>query len=102
MRTHTPSLGVTRRDFLRRIGAAAAGITLASETPARANPLGMPIGFQGYDARFLLTKDWDQGWLELRNMGFQSVDLVSFKGYGYEHSPLADFPAKKIRDKLSS
>ena len=62
----------------------------------------MPIGFQGYDARFLLTKDWDQGWLELRNMGFQSVDLVSFKGYGYEHSPLADFPAKKIRDKLNS
>ena len=73
-----------------------------STFPARANPLGMPIGFQGYDARFLLTKDWDQGWLELRNMGFQSVDLVSFKGYGYEHSPLADFPAKKIRDKLNS
>jgi sugar phosphate isomerase/epimerase len=95
---------VSRREFLRFIGATAAGVTLASRMTfsARANPLGMPIGFQGYDARFLLIEDWDQGWLELRNMGYQSVDLVSFKGYGYEHSALADFSAKKIRDKLSS
>src|ERR1700724_2584398 len=102
MRNRTPSQYVTRREFLRRIGATAAGVTLASQAtfPASANPLGMPIGFQGYDARFLLVKDWDQGWLELRNMGFQSVDLVSFKGYGDEHSPLADFPAKKIRVKM--
>src|SRR3984957_7229400 len=93
------NIRVNRRDFLRGMGA-----TLACQTamPAKANPLHMPIGFQGYDARFLLIKDWDQGWLELRNMGFQSVDLVSFKGYGFEHSPLADFPAKKIRDKLNS
>jgi sugar phosphate isomerase/epimerase len=104
MRDHSSAQYVTRREFLRRSGAAVAGVALASQStsPARANPLGMPIGFQGYDARFLLTEDWDQGWLELRNMGFQSVDLVSFKGYGYEHSPLADFPAKKIRDKLNS
>ncbi len=62
----------------------------------------MPIGFQGYDARFLLIKDWDQGWREMRDMGYQSVDLVSFKGYGYENSPLANLSAKEIRQKLVS
>ena len=62
----------------------------------------MPIGFQGYDARFLLIKDWDQGWATMRNIGFQSVDLVSFKGYGYEKSALADMPATQIRQKLDS
>jgi hypothetical protein len=38
---------VSRREFLRRIGATTA-VTLASQTtfPANANPLGMPIGFQ--------------------------------------------------------
>jgi sugar phosphate isomerase/epimerase len=70
--------------------------------PAEADPLGMPIGFQGYDARGLLLEDWDRGWLEMRNMGYQSVDLVSFKGYGYQNSPLAHLPAKTIRQKLDS
>jgi hypothetical protein len=50
----------------------------------------MPIGFQGYDARLLLIKNWDEGWLETRNMGYQFVDLVSFKDYGYQNSPLAN------------
>jgi sugar phosphate isomerase/epimerase len=95
---------VSRREFLRRIGITAAGVAFAGQpaVPASANPLGMPIGFQGYDARFLLIKDWDQGWATMRNIGFQSVDLVSFKGYGYEKSPLADMPAKQIREKLDS
>jgi sugar phosphate isomerase/epimerase len=86
------------------MGMTAAGLAVAgpSAWTAFANPLGMPIGFQGYDARFLLTKDWDGGWAEMRGIGFQSVDLVSFKGYGYEKSPLADMPAKQIRQKLQS
>ena len=67
-----------------------------------ANPLGLPIGFQGYDARFLLMKDWEGGWRELKNIGFQSVDLVSFKGYGYEKSDLANFSAQRIRRTLQS
>jgi hypothetical protein len=62
----------------------------------------MPIGFQGYNARFLLIRNWDQGWAEMRAIGFQSVDLVSFKGYGYEKSPLADMPARQIRQSLES
>ncbi len=86
------------------MGTIAAGSALLCHEirQAEANPLGMPIGFQGYDARFLLIKNWDQGWLEMRNMGFQSVDLVSFKGYGYQGSPLENLSAKDIRQKLDS
>jgi sugar phosphate isomerase/epimerase len=95
---------MTRREVLRRMGMTVAGFAIAGQSAltASADPLGMPIGFQGYDARFLLTTDWDGGWAEMRSLGFQSVDLVSFKGYGYEKSPLADMPARQIRQKLES
>jgi sugar phosphate isomerase/epimerase len=95
---------VTRREFLRSIGKGAAGAVLGCQTAvhANANALGMPIGFQGYDARFLLIKNWTEGWHEMRNMGYQSVDLVSFKGYGYENSPLANLSAKEIRKELDT
>jgi sugar phosphate isomerase/epimerase len=97
-------LVASRREFLHRIGMSAAGAVLVCHTAvqADANPLGMPIGFQGYDARFLLIKNWDEGWLEMRNMGYQSVDLVSFKGYGYQNSPLGGLSAKAIRSKLDA
>jgi sugar phosphate isomerase/epimerase len=62
----------------------------------------MPIGFQGYDVRFLLIKNWDEGWREMRNMGYQSVDLVSFKGHGYQNSPLANLTADEIRSELDN
>jgi sugar phosphate isomerase/epimerase len=95
---------ISRREFLYTVGATVAGATLACRTtmPANADPLGMPIGFQGYDARFLLMKDWDQGWRQMREIGFQSVDLVSFKGYGYEKSALANLSGQEIRRKLDS
>jgi sugar phosphate isomerase/epimerase len=64
--------------------------------------MGWPLGFQGYDIRFLIIKDWDNGWTTMRNMGYQSVDMVSFKGYGYENSPLASMPAKQIAEKLDA
>jgi sugar phosphate isomerase/epimerase len=95
------SLMRSRRDFLQMTAAAGAGAFLAAPF-AEADPLGMPIGFQGYDARFVLIKDWDQGWATMRGMGFTAVDLVSFKGYGYEKSPLADVPAQQIRKKLDA
>jgi sugar phosphate isomerase/epimerase len=94
----------SRRRFLAQIGSTIGGGALLHVLgPAlRANPLGFPIGFQGYDARFLLMKDWSGGWKQLRAMGFQSVDLVSFKGYGYEKSPLANMPAGEIRRGIQS
>jgi sugar phosphate isomerase/epimerase len=95
---------ISRREFLwdTMTAAVAAAWFAGSALPAKADPFGWPIGFQGYDARFLLIDNWDDGWEEMRKIGFQSVDLVSFKGYGYEHSPLAKFPAKQIREKLDS
>jgi sugar phosphate isomerase/epimerase len=87
---------ISRRCFL--LQALAAGIA----TRALAAPLGMPIGFQGYDARLLVIKDWDLGWQTMRDMGYQSVDLVSVRGYGFEKSTVADKTAKEIRTKLES
>jgi len=92
-------MAISRRCLLQQ--ALAAGIA-AGARKAFADPLGMPIGFQGYDARFLLIKDWDFGWQTMRDMGYQSVDLVSVRGYGFEKSSVADKTAKEIRTKLES
>lgn len=94
---------MSRRRFLSRAASVAAAPSLLSiASSPKANPLGLPIGFQGYDARFLLMKNWHDGWKTLRDIGFQSVDLVSFKGYGYEHSALANMPARQIKETLDS
>jgi sugar phosphate isomerase/epimerase len=82
------------------MGATAAAY--GTNTLAYANPLEMPIGFQGYDVRFLISKQWDHGWREMRQIGFQSVDLVSFKGYGYEKSALSSLSGKDIRRELDA
>lgn len=92
-------MAISRRCFLQQ--AFAAGIA-AGTHEAFADPLGMPIGFQGYDARFLLIKDWNSGWQTMRDMGYQSVDLVSVRGYGFEKTSVADKTAKEIRTKLES
>ena len=52
-------MAISRRCFLQQ--ALAAGV-VAGARKAFSDPLGIPIGFQGYDARFLLIKDWDFGW----------------------------------------
>lgn len=94
---------ITRRQAVGRMTAAAAGVALGrNESRAYADPLGMPVGFQCYDARFLLMKDWDEGWATMRAMNYQSVDLVSFKGYGYEKSSLGILSGRAVRDKLDS
>jgi sugar phosphate isomerase/epimerase len=94
----------SRRTFLTRLAAVAAGAAVTHEVsvPALADPLSMPIGFQGYDARFLLIQDWDRGWQQMRDMGYQSVDLVSVRGYGFEKSTVANRSATEIRTKLKS
>jgi sugar phosphate isomerase/epimerase len=92
-------MAISRRCFLQQAFVASVA---AGAHRAFADPLGMPIGFQGYDARFLLIKDWDSGWQTMRDMGYQSVDLVSVRGYGFENSPVASKTAKEIRTKLES
>jgi sugar phosphate isomerase/epimerase len=94
----------SRRTFLTRFGTVAAASCLLGDTslPTFADPLPMPIGFQGYDARFLLIQDWDRGWQQMRDMGYQAVDLVSFHGYGFEKSTVSNRTAKETRLKLAS
>ena len=94
-------MAISRRSFLQWSAVTAATLTIDTSFAA-ATPLPGPIGFQGYDARFLLIKDWDAGWQTMRDMGYQSVDLVSVRGYGFEKSAVANKTAKEIRTKLES
>ena len=88
---------ISRRDFFQQTGIGITGACLASTAAeVGANPLGMPIGFQCYDARRVLRDDYAAGWKLLASYGFRTVDLVSFAGYGYEGSPLAKMSAKEI------
>jgi sugar phosphate isomerase/epimerase len=89
---------LSRRQFLGRTAIAISGASgLFSEAwRLNANPLNMPIGFQAYDARKALIKDFDGAWRTLAGYGFQTVDLVSFAGYGYENSPLSTMSASQI------
>lgn len=88
---------ISRRDFIHQTGIGLAGACLASTgMQVQANPLGMPIGFQCYDARRVLRENYAAGWRQLASYGFRTVDLVSFAAYGYEGSPLAKMSAKEI------
>jgi sugar phosphate isomerase/epimerase len=91
----------SRRKFLKEIATVLA-MSVASGTEClRANPLNMPIGFQAYDARRVLRDDYPGGWKLLASYGFQTVDLVSFVGYGYENSALSKMSASEIRGPMN-
>jgi len=81
--TRTGMRALSRRHFLRRTGIALTGASCLSSEAWRliANPLNKPIGFQAYDGRKALIKDFDGAWRTLAGYGFQTVDLVSFAGY---------------------
>jgi sugar phosphate isomerase/epimerase len=91
---------LSRRSFVEGLGAGS--LLAAANRTGLAEPLGLPIGFQGYDCRFLLMDDWDKGWATMRAMGYQSVDMVSFKGYGYEKSSLGQLSGRQVREKLDA
>src|SRR5689334_16766972 len=95
---------VSRRQFLSRAGVALTGASYFSleALHLNANPLNMPIGFQAYDARKALIQDFDGGWRTLAEYGFQTVDLVSFEGYGYENSPLSKMSARQILRSMNA
>lgn len=93
-------MALSRRSFVEHIGVAS--LLVAARREGMAEPLGLPIGFQGYDCRFLLMDDWDTGWATMKAMGYQSVDMVSFKGYGYEKSSLGQLSGRQIREKLDA
>jgi sugar phosphate isomerase/epimerase len=95
---------VSRRQFLSRTGITLTGASYLSSEAQRlnANPLNKPIGFQAYDARKALIQDFDGAWRTLAGYGFQTADLVSFEGYGYENSPLSKMSGKQILRSMNA
>jgi sugar phosphate isomerase/epimerase len=89
----------SRRDFLRTTaaGAAAACIGLGTKE-LRADPLGMPIGFQTYPVRDAIAKDF-KGTLErMAGMGYRAVEMCSPPGYaGAGYAPLIGMKPADMR-----
>jgi sugar phosphate isomerase/epimerase len=73
---------ISRRDFFTRgaagLAAAAVGMTARG---LRADPLGMPIGFQTYPVRDLLAKDFKGTLARIAGMGYRAVEMCSPPGY---------------------
>jgi sugar phosphate isomerase/epimerase len=89
----------SRRDFLRATatGAAAACIGFGTRE-LRADPLGMPIGFQTYPVRDAIAQDF-KGTLErIAGIGYRAVEMCSPPGYaGAGYAPLIGMKAADMR-----
>ena len=73
---------VSRREFFSKSAAGAAVAGLLSEARGlRANPLGLPIGCQTYPVRNMIAKDFPGTLKQLKNAGFENIELCSPVGY---------------------
>jgi sugar phosphate isomerase/epimerase len=54
---------------------------LAATLPLRADPMGLPIGFQTYPVRDLIAKDFAGTLRELAAVGYKTVEMCSPPGY---------------------
>ncbi|HSU30833.1 MAG TPA: TIM barrel protein [Bryobacteraceae bacterium] len=70
---------LTRRQLLRN--AALGSFGLVAPFALRANPLGMPIGCQTYPVRKMIATDFPGTVKQLSQIGFQTIELCSPKGY---------------------
>lgn len=85
---------ISRRQFLGRSAVGVAGGTLT----VRANPLGLPIGFQVYPVRELIAKDFPGTLRELARVGYRTVEMCSPPGYvDYGFSSLVNLKAREVR-----
>jgi sugar phosphate isomerase/epimerase len=87
----------TRRQFI----GSASGIAgyLSLETPQlRADPLGLPIGFQVFPVREMLGKDFPGTLRQLAAVGYRTVEMCSPPSYAnYGFAPLANLKASEMR-----
>jgi sugar phosphate isomerase/epimerase len=91
---------VSRRGFLGS-SLAAAGYVGAGALPLEAYPLGFPLGFQSYGVRDRIGKDFPGTLKAVKELGYESVELCSFKGYAKAgFGPLADMKPAEIRQVL--
>ena len=89
---------ISRRGFLGRAAAAAAGAGYLS-----ADPLGLPVGCQTYPVRDALGKDFEGTLKELAGIGYKRIEMCSPPGYakgGY--GPLVDMKASDMRQRIKA
>jgi len=91
---------ISRRNFLGSSLAAAACLSGGADR-LEAYPLGFPLGFQSYGVRDRIGKDFAGTLKAAKEIGYDSVELCSFKGYANAgFGPLADMKPAEIRKVL--
>jgi sugar phosphate isomerase/epimerase len=96
---------ISRRQFLGKsaVGIAAAGYLATAASQLRANPLGMPIGFQSWSVQQLLQKDFDGTLKQMAGFGFQSMELCSPPSYRQAgFGSLVKLKGSELREKINS
>ncbi len=96
---------ISRRSFFEKsaVGVTAAGYLAAAASKMKANPLGMPIGFQSWSVQQLLQKDFDGTLKDMAGWGFQSMELCSppsYRQFGF--GGLIGLKGSELREKINS
>jgi len=90
---------VSRRKFLVRAAGAAGCLPLSNWL--KADPLGMPIGFQIYGVREEASKDLAGILKQVAAFGYKRVELCSFPGYANSgFGPLASMKPEDVRKTI--
>jgi sugar phosphate isomerase/epimerase len=92
---------LSRREFLGKSAIGLGSAVLASQFPLNLNAgispvvAKMPVGFQVWTIREALQKDFPGTLKKMADLGFQSVEMCSPPGYGFE--PLMKLTAKEMK-----
>ena len=91
---------MTRRKFIgtSALSLGAAGYIIPGTIECRADPLGLPVGFQVYPVRELLAKDFAGTLRQIAALGYQTVEMCSPPGYvSSGFAPLTKMKAAEMR-----
>jgi sugar phosphate isomerase/epimerase len=96
---------ISRRGFLGKsaMGLATAGYLSVRALALKADPLGLPIGFQIYPVREQAAKDFEGTLRQMAGLGYQTIELCSPPGYidsGF--GPLAKLKASEVVQTLKA
>jgi sugar phosphate isomerase/epimerase len=96
---------ISRRQFIADsvAGITAGGYLAAAVSRLKANPLGMPIGFQSWSVQKLLQNDFDGTMKEMAALGFESMELCSPPSYRmFGFGGLVGLTGSQLREKINS
>jgi len=92
---------VSRREFLMSAAGAAGCLSLSGSL--KADPLGMPVGFQLYGVREEASKDLPGTLKQVAALGYKRVELCSFPGYvNSGFGPLANMKPEDVRKTIEA